>query len=107
MVDVAEYAEAELRVLVQHAALGRVILEVGRRERVVPQHLAEQIADLAASYRSGVFSEQVMAGGCEPLKIVPHKAAPVRRSNRAKFNRAGMDSTASDRAARRSAGPAA
>jgi hypothetical protein len=61
MVDVAEDAEAEFRVLVQHFALGNLVAEMRLDEIIVLQHLLDQRAYLLASLDTRILLQDPAA----------------------------------------------
>src|SRR6516164_10318054 len=70
--DVAEDAEAQFRVFVQHLAIGHIVAEMGRDEHVVRQHLADQRANLFAALDPGIGGEDAAAFGRKPFEAVSH-----------------------------------
>ena len=72
VVDVAEDAEAELGVLVQHFALGDVVAEMRLDKIVVLQHLLDQGAYLLASLDARILLEDPAAFRRKLLEAIPH-----------------------------------
>src|SRR5579872_5821866 len=78
VVDMAEDAEAELRVLEQHLALGHVVAEVAFDEVLVLQHLLDQPADLLAPFRTGVRLQDAVTFRRKLFETVAHHRPPRR-----------------------------
>ena len=74
LVAVREQAEAEIRVLVEHLALRRGVVEVGVNERPVAQQLLEPHADLAAPGGARLGTQDGAALGRELLEGWRHVA---------------------------------
>ena len=73
LINVAEDAEAEFRILVQHLALGYVVGEVGRDEAVVLQHFPDQFADLLAAFDTRILFEDAPTLCRELLEPITHR----------------------------------
>src|SRR5262245_53643243 len=71
-VDVAEDAEAQLRVGVEDLALRHVVTQVPGDERVILQRVLDQTAEALAPGRAGIGGEDVVGGRRERLEGVGH-----------------------------------
>ena len=76
LVVVGQDAEPQVGVLVDHLALRLVLLDVPGEERLVPEDLLHQRADLPASFRAGFGLEDTTAVRGELLQGVAHDATP-------------------------------
>ena len=77
LVVVRENAEAEIGILVQDLALGRVVRKVRSDEILVLQRFLQQRADLAAAGRIVLRLEYVAATRREVLERLGHVFSPL------------------------------
>src|SRR2546422_804911 len=79
VVRVREDAEAELRVLIEHLALGRLVGEVRGEKLLVAEQRFHPVADLAPPGRSRILLQDIAALACELLERGGHGSRPYRR----------------------------
>jgi hypothetical protein len=73
LIDVAENAETELRILVEDLPLGHVIVEMRGDEILVLQHILNERADLFAALDPRIFRQDAVTLTGKPLESIAHQ----------------------------------
>jgi hypothetical protein len=72
MVHVPEYAEPELRILVEDLAFGHTVVEMRRDEILILQHVPNERANFLAALDAGILRKNTVTFAGELLECVAH-----------------------------------